>query len=174
MKGLHSFEAFERGLRDDEMAKARRALEKLGIEQPALAEKRGPGRRKKTSSSPAEPQVMLGIQPDLATQLDVVADALDLPRLQLARAILAAGTEALVRELETTAKIVFPIRLDVGRDGAGYYYRHVRTVTPERFENLRHRCAGRLEKWKAWRNPNDQTGTPMPPPQASTLTIPKQ
>lgn len=175
MKTLPAFAAFERGLRDDELAKARRELERLGIEPPAPAFQQGPGRRKKdVFAPPPEPMAMIGIQPDLAGQIDHLADALDIPRLQLARVILAAGTEALVRELEVSAKIVLPLRLDVGKDGAGYYYQHVRTVTPERFENLRHRCAGRLEKWKSWRNPNDTTGTPMPPPQSKTLTTPKQ
>jgi hypothetical protein len=174
VKTLPAFASFERGLRDDELAKARRELERLGIEPPAPAEKRGAGRRKKSSSAPApEPQTMIGIQPDLAGQIDQIAAALDLTRLQLARVILGAGAEALVRELEATGKIVLPLRLDVGKDGAGYYYQHVRTVTPERFENLRHRCAGRLEKWKLWRNPNDATGTPMPPPKAKHLILPK-
>lgn len=168
MKAIPAFAAFDRGLRSGHEEAERRQLEVLGIETKPVKRK-GPGRPKSPVKTEAKPRVMVGIQPDLGQQLEHLAAALDTQPLALARMILGAGVEALVRELEDIGKISIPLRLDVVREGKGRYFQHVRTVTPERFESLRRLNSQRLCKWKAWNHHDDTTGIPMPPPVSPAL-----
>ena len=164
MKTLPAFASFERGLRSDHEATERHQLEVLGVE-PEAVKKRGPGRPKSPALVETKPRIMIGVQADLGQQLEHLAAALDTQALSLARSIMGAGIEALVRELESTGKVTIPLRLDVGKEGKGHYYQYVRTVTPERFESLRHLHTKRLSRWKEIRQlPGDTTGVPMPPP----------
>ncbi|MCW1913705.1 hypothetical protein OJ996_08975 [Luteolibacter sp. GHJ8] len=162
MKGLHSLEAFERGLRAD-------SKQVFG----GVGGKKSPARRR---SEDTEVEIgrdriwnVVKLPDELAAQVEAIADAIDVNRTGLARMIIAAGTEAVLRQLETGEGLTLPLRLEVQTEKPGFYHQHLRTVTPLRFEALRARYPWPLQKWKGLHK-GDATGTPMPPPESKSST----
>ena len=162
MKSSSPFAAFERGLRADELAAAARELQRLGIEpeDPKVPKRM----RAPRGDTPEQRWNVVKMPDELAAQVEAIAESIDVSRTGLARLIMAAGTEAVVRQLETGEGLMLPLSLTVTRDKPGFYHRDLRSVTPLRFEALRSRYPWPLPKWKRL-HPGDKTGTPMPPPE---------
>ncbi|MCW1915976.1 hypothetical protein OJ996_20480 [Luteolibacter sp. GHJ8] len=157
MKGLHSLEAFERGLRAD-------SAEVFGAQSSGKRPY-----RKRDVAAPPPPWNVVKLPDELAAQVEAIAGALDLNRTGLARMVIAAGTEAVLRQLESGEGLTLPLRLNVQTEKPGFYHQHLRTVTPLRFEALRARYPWPLQKWKGLHK-GDATGTPMPPPESNSST----
>lgn len=153
---IGSFDKFERGLRAD-------SAEVFGGKTTA----RKPGRPRKDDTEVEiggeRPWNTVKLQPELAAQVEAVADLLGINRSGFARMLVAAGLEAVLREIEETCTARLPLCLTVGQERANAHYRDLRTITPARFEALRARYPWELSKWKRG-HPKDTTGQPTPPP----------